>query len=127
MPGERRTYNDSRPPRGEDGSTPPPCDTPSLRSAVRREFAEITERFEKAHNRALRAQTIEDWEAAEAERRDIAGEFWAAGEDLADLLLMLLRYGMQHRPEALEMYLAEILRPQFRSLAQSIARLERGR
>jgi hypothetical protein len=62
------------------------------RSAVRREIAEITERFEQADRRARAAQTVEDWEAAEAERREINGQFWVATEDLASLFLLLLRH-----------------------------------
>jgi hypothetical protein len=84
----------------------------------------ITERFEKANNRALRAQTIEDWEAAEAERRDIAGEYWGATDELAQLGLMLVRLAAEHYPDALRIYLVEIMRPELEAITGAIARLE---
>ena len=102
-------------------------------SAVRAELARICGRFEDADRRARAARvaaarghagTVAEREAAEAERRDAAGEFWGAGEDLAQLLLLLLRYAAEHQPEALAAALAEALRPELGPLAEAIARLE---
>jgi hypothetical protein len=87
----------------------------------------ITRRFEAADRRARRAATISDREVAESERREAAGAFWAVGEDLADLFLLLLRYACRHRPEALAAYLADVLDQEIGPLAEAVARLERGR
>jgi hypothetical protein len=114
----------SNPPRREDGGTPPPCDTSVIRSAVRREIAEITQRYEQADRRAKAAPTVEDREAAETERRDIAGEFWAANEDLASFGVLLLRLGEEHYPDALRDLLVKLLRPELQAFADAIARLE---
>jgi hypothetical protein len=96
----------------------------SPRSQVRADLAKIGERFAAADSRAKRAARIPDREAAEAERREAEGEFWAAGLDLADLLLLLLRYALQHRPDALRMYLAEALRSELEPIVESLAKLE---
>ena len=82
------------------------------------------ERFADADRRERAAATIADREAAEAERQEAAGEFWGAGQELADLLLLLLRYGLEHRREALAQYLADALRPELAPLAQALAALE---
>jgi hypothetical protein len=96
------------------------------RSLVRADLGAIAERFDAADRRARRAASIPEREAAEAERREVAGDFWAAGEDLADLLLLLLRYARRHRPDALAAALAEALRPELAPLTEAVARLEEG-
>ena len=96
-------------------------------SAVRAELARIAGRFEAADRRAKAADAAADREAAEAERQDAAGEFWAAGEDLAQLLLLLLRYAVRNQPEALTALLAEALRPELRPILEAVARLEARR
>jgi hypothetical protein len=109
---------------------PAPGPTPAevrRESLVRADLARIADRFEQADRRARRAQTIAAYEQAEAERRDAEGEFWAAGSDLADLLLLLLRYALHHEPDALRLYLAEVLRPELEPLAETLARLEARR
>jgi hypothetical protein len=95
-----------------------------MRSLVRGEIAAITERFEAADRRAKRAATLADREQAEAERREANGDFWAAGEDLADLLLLLVRYAITHRPEALRAYLADVLRPELEPILDAVVKLE---
>ena len=91
---------------------------------VRAELGHIADRFEQADARARKAQTIEDYEAAEAERREANGDFWAAESDLAELGLMLLRLALKHNPEAVRLYLAEALRPELETLAAAIAKME---
>jgi hypothetical protein len=90
-------------------------------------LARIAERFDAADRRAKRAAVLgdaTDREAAEAERREIAGDFWAAGEDLADLLLLLLQYAIEHHPDALRLYLTEALRPELEPIVEALAQLE---
>jgi hypothetical protein len=94
------------------------------RSLVRAELAQIAARFEQADRSAKRATTIKDREAAEAERREAAGDFWAAGADLADLLLLLFRYATTHQPDALRAHIVALLRPEFDPIAEAIANLE---
>jgi hypothetical protein len=108
-------------------SPPAPGPTPTEAryvSLVRADLGRITDRFEQAGRRAQRAQTIADYDDADAERCEIAGEFWAAEEDLAQLVLMLLRIALRHQPEALRMYLADALAPELDGLADAIVRLE---
>ncbi len=108
--------------------------TPDAQSVVRAELARIAERFGDADRRAkaagvavaFGAGTVAEREAAEAERQDAAGDFWAASSDLADLLL-LLRYALAHQPDALRLYLAEALRPELGPLAEAVAGLEARR
>lgn len=99
-------------------------------SRLRADLADMAERFAAADRRALRAAVLAEGaelEAAEAERREAAGEFWAAGQDLADLLLLLFRYALKHQPDALRALLLEVLRPDLTELAEGIANLEGGR
>lgn len=93
-------------------------------SLLRADLERITDRFEQADRRLHRSQTIEDYAAAEEERRDIAGEFWAAENELAHLLLLLLRVTLKHEPDALRLYLAEALRAELEPITESLARLE---
>src|SRR5437660_10722798 len=79
-------------------------------AGLREDLGRIAAAFERADRRAKAAATVGDREAAEAERREAVGEFWVAGVTVADLLLLLLRLAMRHRPEALAAYLAEALR-----------------
>ena len=98
--------------------------TPERQSLIRAELARLGEQFESADRRAKRATTIADRELAEADRQDAQGEFFAAGQELADLLLLLLRYGLRHRREALCSYLVEAMRDELEPIAETIARLE---
>jgi hypothetical protein len=98
--------------------------TPRASRLIRAEIDAIVDRFDAADQAAKRAATLEDREAAEAAREDVEADLYALGEDLADLLLLLIRYASTHRREALEMYLAELLRPQLDAMARSIATLE---
>lgn len=79
------------------------------RSLVRADLERITDRFDSADRRAKRVATILDREAAEDERREAAADFWAAEEELVDLFLMLLRLSVKHQPDALRLYLAELV------------------
>jgi hypothetical protein len=90
----------------------------SLRSIVRQEIDDIAERFAAADRRMMTAATVADREQAEAERREANGDFWAAGEDLADLLLLLLRYALSHREDALRLYLVEALRSELEAIIE---------
>ena len=110
---------------GDDG--PPAGANGVVGCAVRREIGHITDRFEQADRRAKAAETVADREAAEAERQAVLGEFWAAGEGLADLQLLLLRYAVRHRPEELRALLAEVLRPDLDELADAVAGMEARR
>jgi hypothetical protein len=114
-----------------DGSTPgfkhiPPNDPPRPTWTDLLGLSAVADRFEAAHNRYLRAQTVADAEAAEHERRDIAGEFWRAGSDRGELFLLLLRYAVRHQPEALAALLAQALRRELDQLADAVVALERG-
>src|SRR5262249_39523235 len=103
---------------------PPPDPGPEARSLLRAELAQITARFEAADRSAKRAAVLEDREAAESERREAAGDFWAAEVDLAELLLMLLRLAFRHQPHALCRYLSNALAPELEPLAGALAKLE---
>jgi hypothetical protein len=87
-------------------------------SAVRADLANIAERFEAADRRVRGARTAAGRERAEAVRRAADAEFYAAGRELADLLLLLLRYAIHHQPDALRLYLVELLRPELEQLAE---------
>jgi len=100
---------------------------PDTRSLLRDELTRIAERFEAADHRAKRATTIQDGEAAEWERLEAAGNFWAAEADLADLLLLLLRLALRHQPAALAQYLSQALREELKTLADAIVELEARR
>jgi hypothetical protein len=91
---------------------------------LRAELARIAERFEQAERRAKSASTIEDREAAESERREAEGDFWAVTADLADLLLLLFRHAITHQPDALRAYIVALLRPELDPMAEAIANLE---
>jgi hypothetical protein len=107
-------------------SLPAECITPhsGATSLIRAELARIGGRFDAADRRAKQASTIEDREVAEEERREAAGDFWAAEADLADFLLLLLRVALRHQPDALTRYLVQALRPELESLADVLARME---
>jgi hypothetical protein len=98
-----------------------------MRSVVRQEVQRITSEFEEADRRHRLAPTLADREQAEAARREALGRFWLAGEELGDLLLLMLRYAEAHRPEALRYYLAELLRPERSPVTEAVVRLEKGR
>ena len=109
-----------------EGDRPPPADaTPgNAGSVVWAELARLLERLDAAH-RACRAATgLPDREAAEAVRREAAGELWYFRQGLADLALLLIRHALEYRREALCASLAEALRPELDLLAESIAKLE---
>ena len=94
---------------------------------MRADLNGIAERFAAANDRAHRAAVTEDaagLAAAEDERFEVAGEFWAAGQELGDLLMLLLRHALDHRPDALRMYLTEALKPELQPLAAAVAKLE---
>jgi hypothetical protein len=100
---------------------PAPFSPAGLGDEIRR----IVARWEAADRRAKKAATIQDREAAEAERRDAEGERLAAGLAVADLLLLLFRHGLRYRPEQLGLYVAEAMRPEIKPQADAIAALER--
>jgi hypothetical protein len=103
----------------------PGCRAEAAASAgVTADLRRITARYEQAERRACRSQTVEDYEAAAAERRAIAGEFRAAESALADLGLMFLRVAARHEPDAARVYLLDLLRPELEEMAQGIAKLK---
>jgi hypothetical protein len=96
-------------------------------SLLRAELLRIAGRFKDSEDRAFRACVAEDAgerDAAEAERQEAAGDFWAAGRDLGELLLLLLRQASDHYPDAVRDYLLDLLKPELQSLARAVARLE---
>src|SRR5258707_403575 len=97
---------------------------PEARSLLRAELTQIAERFAAADCRVKRPTTIEDCEAPETERREGAGDFWAASADLADLLLLLFRYATAHQPDALRAHIVALLRPELDPIAEAVAKLE---
>src|SRR5262249_16085342 len=96
------------------------------KGTLRAELAAITARYEAADHRAKRAETIEDRDQAEEEKREAAGDFWAAEADLADLLLMLLRLAIRHQPAALGQYLYRAVELQLLEVADQYAREQRS-
>ena len=90
-------------------------------------MAAILERFDAADRRIRQARTIPDREAAEAERRETMGDYYAASAALGDLFLLLFRHAMQHRQEALQTHLVSLLDPELDQLADAIAESERRR
>ncbi len=97
------------------------------KSAVGEELSRICRRFEAADQRARSADTAPDRAAALTERDEAAGEFYAAEMGLADLLLTMFRVAVGHRPDALRMYMAELLRPELEPVLEAVARLEARR
>src|SRR5262249_35803481 len=95
------------------------------RSPLRRELAAITHRYEAADQRAKRAQTVEDRDLAEEEKREAAGDFWAAERDLAELQLLLLRLAFRLQPAALGQSLYRALDLHFLNLADQFTREQR--
>lgn len=99
--------------------------TAVILSAVRAELDRIADQFDRAdRRRAKAAATIADREAAEAEQQEAAGIYWSAGESLTQLLLLMLRFAIEHEPDLLRERLVEALRPELEPLAEDIARLE---
>jgi hypothetical protein len=77
-----------------------------------------------------RAQVYDDAgarEEAEAARMEARGDFWQAGQDLTDLLLLLFRYALRHDRDTLRLVLVEALREELEPIADAIARLEARR
>ena len=74
--------------------------------------------------RETAATALAERESALAERDEAVGQFWAAGVGLADLLLLLFRYTLRHRPDALQALLTEAMRAELEPLAR--AALGRG-
>ena len=102
-------------------------DNAEMKSVVRAEIARITARFEAADKRMHAAQVVskpEEARAANAEKEEAAGDFWAAAEGLADLFLLMLRYAAEHRPEQLSQALAGGMRAELNGFAEAIARSE---
>jgi hypothetical protein len=85
-----------------------------------------------AEDRAWRAAVAGDAgdrEAAEEERREAAGDFWAVRQDLADLLLLLLRKAVEHRGSALCLYGLDLLAANpdaLRTLGRLLREAEKG-
>lgn len=97
-----------------------------MESLLRSDLNRIAERFARAGEKAWEATAAGILgDAEEEERLEAAGEFWAAGQELADLLLLLLRYALNHRNDALRLYLVEALRPELEAITR--AALKGGR
>jgi hypothetical protein len=84
------------------------------------------QRFEDAQ-RKRRLADLTEAQAHEWELADAAGGELAAGLWLCDLLLLLLRYAVPHRPEAIATALAGALAPELGPLNEAVARMEGGR
>lgn len=108
----------------EQASSPPTAGESRARSLVQSELSRIADRFDAANRLLRQAKSTEDREFAEAMRRDAAGQFWAFGQELADLLLLLIRMALSHRRDALGSYLADALRPELAPIVAAVARLE---
>src|SRR5262245_37474251 len=80
-------------------------------SLLRADLAAVAERFATARDRAQRAANVHDRNDAWDESLDASGAFHAASLDLADLLLLLLRYAIRHRRNELLLYVAEATKP----------------
>ena len=91
-------------------------------SLLLEDLRRVLERFEAAQKRRRLADLTEDGAAYEAEMLEAAAEERAASLWLADLLLLLLRYGRRLRGEALCAALAEALRPELAKLADAVKR-----
>jgi hypothetical protein len=94
---------------------------------IRGELAGILERFDEADKRLRRAaahEAAKDIEAAEMERLKALGDRYAAGLALADLFLLLLRQVQTYRPDAMQLYLGELLRPHLEPFADAVVGLE---
>src|SRR5262249_6483423 len=78
--------------------------------ALRADLARVAEWLEDADRRLKRAATLADLEEAAAERFEAKEQLHAAGEWLADFGMLLLRYTLHHRRDALRLYLREALR-----------------
>jgi hypothetical protein len=87
-------------------------------------LAQIADRFKQADCRKRRSQTLEECADAEDERREIAGEFWAAENELAHLYLLLKRVALLHEPDAVSLYAAEALRPELQPIVEALAKME---
>ncbi len=97
-------------PAAAPNHSPPPARAVSL---LRDDLHRIAERFREADARAFRAAVAEaagERDQADAEKAEAAGDFWAATAEAADLLLLLLRLALKHRPDALRAYLVDALR-----------------
>ncbi len=104
--------------------------TTAMQSAVRDELAAICDRFAAGEKRLHQAQTMPAIDraqiaAAHAECDEAKGDFWAAGQQLADLLLLLWRYAIRHQPDALRDLVKQIIGPLVTPIAQAVAKLER--
>jgi hypothetical protein len=99
-------------------ATPPPPAT------FRSEIEAFVARYQAAKERAARAATLADREAAEAERREAEGDFWLLETNLADLFLLLFRLAVQHEPAAVADSVKKVLRPELNALADGIVKLE---
>jgi hypothetical protein len=95
-----------------------------VRLRIHEDIGTIKNCFAAADERLKRAATIEDRSQAEEERHEAMGDLFAAKQELADLFILLLRHAAEHRPTALRIYLADLLREDFGSLAQAIAQVE---
>ncbi len=94
---------------------------PPRASLLREDLRAIVQRFAEADRRAHEAAVSEkagEREQAEAERREAEGDFWAAGRDVAELFLFLLRFASEYHPDALRVYLVGVLRPELEALAR---------
>ncbi len=103
---------------------------PRSASLLRAELLRIAECCQAAADLAHRAAVAEETggrEAAEAERQEAAADFWKAGAELAHLCLLLIRHACDHQPDALRLYIVELLRPELEPIVKAIVRLESRR
>jgi hypothetical protein len=93
-------------------------------ATFRSEIEAFAARYQAAKERAQRATTLEDREAAEWERLEAEGDFWLIQTNIVDLFLMMFRFAVQHEPAAVAGYVKKVLRAELDALADGIANLE---
>lgn len=99
----------------------------SLCSLFHDELHRLARAYDAANRRALTAGIYDrqgDREAAEGERQQAAGDYYALEAGLADLGLLLLRMMLRRQPEAASALLAQALGPELRPMAEALVRLE---
>jgi hypothetical protein len=97
----------------------------SVSTGLHEELSAIAERFRTAEQKLRRARAFKNagqHDDAVAEEWEALGDFHAAGEAAADLFLLLLRLALEHRPEAVHLHLADVIRAEVRPVATGVQR-----
>jgi hypothetical protein len=91
------------------------------RSELGAELVRIATRWQAADRREKATRTLPDFEQAAAESMEAEDDFWSCKRDLADLFLLLLRCACEVEPEAVHIYVAELLTPEIDFICQRLA------